>query len=93
MKDSHMDGVDAAVAKVLFGKEHGLAVDIGDQLVCAERLAEGERGQIGIVLASCLLHVPHQVRIEAGAALLERSMFCLGCFEHGFFGHAVARRQ
>ena len=63
-----VDRGDAAVAEILFGKEHGGAVGIGHQFVGRESLTIGERGETRVVFAAGLAQVGHQFIVEGAAA-------------------------
>ena len=67
----HIDSGDAPVGKILLGKKHRRAVDVGGEAMRCERLAIGQNGKLSVVLAAGLFEIVGQLAVECFAALLE----------------------
>ena len=66
-----VDGGDAAVGEVLFGEEHGGAVEVRSQAVGGEGLAIGEDGELGVGGAAGFFEVGGEVLIELCSPLVK----------------------
>ena len=78
----HIDGRDAAVGEILFGKQHRRAVDIGGEAVRGQRLPIRENRELGVVLAAGLFQIGGQFAVEFLAALLESGYLASACRQH-----------
>ena len=77
----HVDGGDAAVAEILLREQQRLAVRVGHQLVRRQRLAIGERGHFGVLLAAGPGEVGHQLGVEGRGSIAEGVVSGLGPVE------------